>query len=192
MLTFMKKDHNFDGEDSSVKKDPNAPKPEVQFMGWQDGLVLLVIVALVAGGYYYYKTSKEKAAAAFERCSAAYVAEEFLAAEACYDSTWDLGYVTDTMELVRQERLGFIADKRLSQADAFDAVEDLLAKGDSAAGFAELAKVEGPILLLGDRRADWDKWSELAKAFAPKDAVPADSSKESTAPAGDSENAVGK
>lgn len=182
MLTFMKKDHNFDGEDSSIKKDPNAPKPDVQFMGWQDGLVLLVIVALVAGGYYYYKSSKEKAAAAFERCSAAYAAEEFLAAEACYDSTWDLGYVTDTMELERQERLGFIADERLAQADAFDAVEALLARGDSAQGFAEFAKVEGPILLIGERRADWDKWGRLAKEFAARGPAAAPDSAQGAGP----------
>lgn len=161
----MKKDHNFDGEDSSIKKDPNAPKPEVQFMGWQDGLVLLVIVALVAGGYYYYKSSKEKAALVFERCGTAFVEGDLLSAEACYDSTWDLGYVTDTMEITRQERLGAVADKRLAQTDAFDAVEALLAAGDSAAGFVELAKVEGQLLLLGERREAWERWSKLAKAF---------------------------
>ena len=34
MLTFMKKDHNFDGEDSSIKKepDPSLEKQNVRFM----------------------------------------------------------------------------------------------------------------------------------------------------------------
>ena len=60
MLTFMKKDHNFDGEDSSIKKepDPSLEKQNVRFMSWQDLLTLLVIGGLIAGGYFYFKQAR--------------------------------------------------------------------------------------------------------------------------------------
>lgn len=163
MLTFMKKDHNFDGEDTSFKKepDPSSQKQNVRFMSWQDMLTLLVIAGLVAGGYFYFKNAKEKAAASFARCDASFQVKDFLTAEACYDSTWNLGYVTDTMELVRQERIGVIKDIRISQMDLLDEVAALVESNDSIKAIEKMKTLEQPVILLGKNLTDWKMYEEI-------------------------------
>lgn len=171
MLTFMKKDHNFDGEDSSIKKEPEpqTEKQNVRFMSWQDLLTLLVIGGLIAGGYFYFKQAKQKAAEFFARCDTAYEAKDYMTAEACYDSTWELGYITDTMELVRQERIGVIKDIRISQTDLLEEVESLLASSDSVNAASKMKSLEGPVLLLGKNLTEWKKLEEVLSSVEVKE-----------------------
>lgn len=177
MLTFMKKDHNFDGEDSAFSKqqDPKEKLSNGKFMSWQDALTLLVIALLVGGGYYYFKTAKENANAIFAKCDSIYASTDLLAAEACYDSTWDLGYVTDTMEVLRQNRTSAIADLRLSQMDLLQSAQDFLKDGDTASAKEEMKKLQGQNLLLGKHLAAW-KSIESIEFAVKEEAAPQDSS----------------
>lgn len=171
MLTFMKKDHNFDGEDTSFKKEPepSGEKQNVRFMSWQDLLTLFVIGGLIAGGYYYFKSAKEKAAEFFTRCDTSYEAKDLLTAEACYDSTWDLGYVTDSMELIRQEHIGIIKDVRISQMDLLEEVESLLESNDTLEAAKKMKTLQQPLLLLGNKLKDWQEMEKVLSAVEVKE-----------------------
>lgn len=161
MLTFMKKDHNFDGEDTKFSKSKEELAKEsaekMKFMSLSDMLTLLVIAALIGGGYYYFKTAKENAAKAFEKCDAVYTSADYLAAEACYDSTWDLGYITDTLEVIRQNRTSQIADLRLAQMDLLQSAQDYVKDGDTVAAKEEMKKLQGQNLLVGKHLEAWKK-----------------------------------
>ena len=157
MLTFMKKDHNFDGEDSAIKNE-NQPKENMKIGSWQDALTLLVIAGLIAGGYFYFKNAKENASEMFARCAASFDAKEYLAAEACYDSTWNLGYITDTMELERQHRLDSLNDIRFKQMDMLDLVKESMEAQDTNTARLEFEKITNPEFLQA-------KASELYKSY---------------------------
>ena len=175
MLTFMKKDHNFDGEDSSIKKepDPSLEKQNVRFMSWQDLLTLLVIGGLIAGGYFYFKQSRQKDDDFFARCDVSFQEKDFLKAEACYDSTWELGYITDTMELVRQERIGIIKDIRITQTDLLEEIEILLETKDSLNALARYKSLEQPLLLLGKNLVAWKEVEKVLSELEVKDSLKA-------------------
>ncbi len=171
MLTFIKKDHNFDGEDTQIKREKekqaeNAAPEKMKFMSLSDLLTLLVIAGLIGGGYYYFKTSKENSAAAFAKCDEIFNANQLLAAEACYDSTWDLGYIADSMEIVRQNRTSLIADLRLTQMDLLQSVQDYIKENDLNAAKEEMKKLQGENLLIGKHLEAWKK-AEAAVAAVP-------------------------
>ncbi|MCF0224478.1 MAG: hypothetical protein HUK20_09420, partial [Fibrobacter sp.] len=149
-----------------VNGKPKLPKAPV--MGWQDGVFLLVVVGLIVGGYQYYQHTKKSCAEAFAACDALYAAtatdaSKYAEVEKCYESTWNLGFVSDSLEVLRQNRLGEIEDLRNANKDAFDEVNEALDKGDSATAMKVVSEYKGPVLLYGDDKAEWDKLKELAK-----------------------------
>lgn len=157
------------GENPSAK--PKLPTPT---MGWQDVVFLIVLVGLVVGGYYYYQYAKEKSASSFANCDKLYVAAEentamYIDAEACYNETWDLGFVSDSMEVLRQNRLGAIEDMRNHLKDLFADVEDAIADNDSLKAFEIVNAYKGPMLL---SKSDREQWESLAKASAEKATEP--------------------
>ena len=104
----------------------------------------------------------------FARCDALYVAAAtdvagLPAAEACYDSTWDLGFVRDTMEVLRQNRLGAISDKRTAMKDLLDDAKDALADGDTAKATEIVAENKGFVLLRQDEQDEWKAIAGLKK-----------------------------
>ena len=146
--------------------------PSAPVMGWQDGVFLLVIIALVVGGYQYYQHAKRSSAETFARCDSYYVAAEteaakILDAEACYDSTWDLGFVSDSMEILRQNRLGVISDKRNAQKDLLDDAKDALADRDTAKAAEIISGYKGAMLLRGRDADDWNDISKNAQVLLP-------------------------
>lgn len=166
------------GENPSGK--PKLPTPA---MGWQDVVFLIVLVGLVVGGYYYYQYTKKNSAEAFAKCDELYVAAEtdpaqLIEAESCYNATWDLGFVSDSMEILRQDRLGAIEDKRNHLKDLFTDVMDAIADKDSAKALEIVNGYKGPMLL---PKSDRETWESIAKAGALKAAVEA-----AAAPSGDS------
>ena len=166
------------GENPSGK--PKLPTPT---MGWQDVVFLIVLVGLVVGGYYYYQYTKKSSAEAFAKCDVLYVAAEtdpnqLIEAESCYNATWDLGFVSDSMEILRQDRLGAIEDKRNHLKDLLTDVMDAIADRDSAKAFEIVGAYKGPMLL---GKSDRETWETIAKAGALKAVVEA-----AAAPAEDS------
>lgn len=158
------------GENPSAK--PKLPTPT---MGWQDVVFLIVLVGLVVGGYYYYQYAKEKSATVFANCDAIFVAAEevpakYIEAEACYNETWDLGFVSDSMEVLRQNRLGVIEDMRNHLKDLFADVEDAIADNDSNKAFEIVNAYKGAMLL---SKSDREKWENLLKISAEKMVAPA-------------------
>ena len=142
----------------TVNGKPKLPPAPV--MGWQDGVFLVVLIALIFGGYQYYKHTKQSSAELFARCDALYVAAEaditgLPAAEACYDSTWDLGFVSDSMEVLRQNRLGEISDKRNAMKDLLEDAKDAIALGDTAKAVGILGENKGFVLLRQDEQDEW-------------------------------------
>lgn len=159
-MNFMNKKSPFEEEEEQDQKTKS--KEPVHFMSWQDAVFLLVIIALVVGGYYYFQYTKQQGAKQFAECNALYEANDFIACETCYGKTWDLSYVSDTMELVRQERLGLIADMRTLQMDVFQSVESYLLNGDTSSALEEMNKMTKPLLLLNQSQLDlWTEWSRI-------------------------------
>jgi hypothetical protein len=96
----------------------------------------------------------------FASCDTLYVAAEadiagLPAAEACYDSTWDLGFVSDSMEVLRQNRLGEISDKRNAMKDLLEDAKDAMSLGDTAKAVGILADNAGYVLLRSDEQDEW-------------------------------------
>lgn len=140
--------------------------PQAPVMGWQDGVTLLVIIAAIVGGYQYYQYSKRNSADVFARCGEIYEAAEtapakLLEAEACYDSTWNLGFVSDSMEVLRQDRLGTITDKRAAQKDMLDDAKDALDQGDTAKAVGIVTGYSGAMLLHKGEQKEWDEIAAL-------------------------------
>lgn len=136
--------------------------PTGPIMGWQDGVFLLVIVALIVGGYQYYQYAKKNSAETFARCDALYLdaaadPAKFVEAEACYDSTWDLGFVSDSMEVLRQNRQGHIADMRNAQKDILEDAKISLEDGDTVKAVNALKAYAGAQLLRPSDAAEWKK-----------------------------------
>ena len=168
-LSFLNGKSPFDEAEEKLEAGETVngrPKlPSAPVMGWQDGVFLLLLIGLIVGGYQYYKYVKKNCAETFARCDALYVAAEtdmvsLPAAEACYDSTWELGFVSDSLEVLRQERLGAIADKRTLQKDVLEDMKDAVAAGDTAKAAEILSGYKGAMLLNG---YDQEEWNSLAK-----------------------------
>ena len=164
MFSFLNGKSPFDEAEEKLEAGETVngrPKlPSAPVMGWQDGVFLLVIIALIVGGYRYYKFAKQKSAQMFASCDTLYVAAEadiagLPAAEACYDSTWDLGFVSDSMEVLRQNRLGDISDKRNAMKDLLEDAKDAMALGDTAKAVGILGDNKGYVLLRQDEQDEW-------------------------------------
>ncbi|WP_294958045.1 hypothetical protein [uncultured Fibrobacter sp.] len=164
MFSFLNGKSPFDVAEEKLEAGETVngkPKlPPAPVMGWQDGVFLVVLIALIFGGYQYYKHTKQSSAELFARCDALYVAAEaditgLPAAEACYDSTWDLGFVSDSMEVLRQNRLGEISDKRNAMKDLLEDAKDAIALGDTAKAVGILGENKGFVLLRQDEQDEW-------------------------------------
>ncbi|MCF0216260.1 MAG: hypothetical protein HUK21_07280 [Fibrobacteraceae bacterium] len=167
----------FDEAEEKLEQGINPHDPKVKLkmqgpiMSWQDGLFLLVLIGLVVGGYYYYQYIKKNGADTFTRCDALYTSAAaddsfFAKAEACYDSTWELSFVSDSLELLRQERLGYIDSLRTLQKDIFALADASFKANDTAAAFAALKEYKGPNLLVF--KSDIEAWNSWM-ALLPKD-----------------------
>lgn len=172
MFSFLNGKSPFDVAEEKLEAGETVngkPKlPPAPVMGWQDGVFLVVLIALIFGGYQYYKHSKQSSAEMFARCDALYVAAEaditgLPAAEACYDSTWDLGFVSDSMEVLRQNRLGEISDKRTAMKDLLEDAKDAMADGDTTKAVGLLGDIKGFVLLRQDEQDEWKAIAGLKK-----------------------------
>jgi len=150
----------------TVNGKPKLPAAPV--MGWQDGVFLLVIIGLVIGGYQYYQHVKRSSAEAFAACEATFVAAQtdatkFADVEKCYEATWDLGFVSDSLEVVRQNRLGSIEDMRNVQKDLLASANAAFDKGDTAAALKIVTEYKGAMLLYSGDKSEWDEIAKFAK-----------------------------
>ncbi len=157
MLSFLKNRPN----DEDEEQETSGSKPPARFMSWQDALVLLVIAGLVFGVYTYFKSSKNSSTELFEKCEAFYAAEDWSAMEDCYESTWELGYITDELDSIRQARLGIVKDLRSAQEDLLEVILEAMDKGDTALARQEIEKMTPPVLLFGERKDDWDQLKNI-------------------------------
>ena len=190
MFSFLNGKSPFDEAEEKLEAGETVngrPKmPSGPVMGWQDGLFLLVIIGLIVGGYQYYQHSKSKSAEIFARCNALFDAaaeapEKYLEAEACFEETWDLGFVSDTMEVLRQNRMGEILDKRIAQKDLLEDAKDALSQKDTAKAVSILKGYQGPMLLVNYDKEDWDKIAKLEVAVTADSAeTPAEAEKAAT------------
>ena len=113
-------------------------------------------------------------------------ATKFAEVEACYESTWDLAFVSDTLEVLRQNRLGEIEDMRNAQKDLLSSANDALDKGDTAAAAKIVTEYKGAMLLYTGDKSEWDEIVKISEIQAAKDAAkavaaPADSAADSSA-----------
>ena len=166
MVSFLNGKSPFDEAEEKLEAGETVngrPKmPTGPIMGWQDGVFLLVIVALIVGGYQYYQYAKKNSAETFARCDALYTAAaedptKYPEVEACYDSTWDLGFVSESMEVLRQNRQGQIADMRNAQKDILEDAKISLEDGDTAKAVKALKDYAGAMLLRPSDAAEWNK-----------------------------------
>ncbi len=173
MFSFLNGKSPFDEAEEKLEAGETVngrPKmPTGPVMGWQDGLFLLVVIGLIVGGYQYYQHSKTSSAETFARCNALFDAaaeapEKYLEAEACFDSTWDLGFVSDTMEVLRQNRVGEIQDKRNAQKDVLEDAKDALSLKDTAKAVEILRSYQGAMFLRNYDKDDWEKIAKLEVA----------------------------
>jgi hypothetical protein len=173
MFSFLNGKSPFDEAEEKLEAGETVngrPKmPTGPIMGWQDGLFLLVVIGLIVGGYQYYQHSKTSSAETFARCNALFDAaaeapEKYLEAEACFDSTWDLGFVSDTMEVLRQNRVGEIQDKRNAQKDVLEDAKDALSLKDTAKAVEILRSYQGAMFLRNYDKDDWEKIAKLEVA----------------------------
>lgn len=157
--------------------------PVAPAMGWQDGVFLLVVIGLVVGGYQYYQYAKRTSAEAFAACESLYAAAQsdavkYVEVEKCYEATWDLGFVSDTLEVVRQNRLGEIEDMRNAQKDLLVEANAAFDKGDTAAAVKVVSNYKGPMLLYTGDKSEWDEIAKIATAApaktAPGETAPAE------------------
>lgn len=170
MFSFLNGKSPFDEAEEKLEAGETVngkPKlPQAPVMGWQDAVSLLVFAALIFGGYQYYQYSKKSSADSFSRCNVLYESastdvSKLIEAEACYDSTWDLGFVSDSMELLRQERLGFIDEKRTLQRDLFEDAQESLEKGDSVKAIELVKSYNGAMFLRKKEQAKWMQILEM-------------------------------
>ena len=186
MFSFLYFKSPFDEAEEKLEAGETVngrPKlPQAPIMGWQDGVFLLVLVGLIVGGYYYYQYTKQVSADMFANCDAMYIAAEqnaakYAEAEACYNETWDLSFVSDSMEILRQNRLGSIEDMRNHQKDLYADAMGALAARDSIAAYNIVNAYKGPMLLSKGDAKDWNKIanSEAIKASIAAAAARADS-----------------
>ncbi|OWV11842.1 hypothetical protein [Fibrobacter sp. UWB5] len=158
----------------TVNGKPRLPSGPI--MGWQDGVFLLVIIGLIVGGYHYYQYVKRNCAETFAKCDALYAAaaedaSKFAEVESCYEATWDLAFVSDTLEVLRQNRLGEIEDMRNVQKDLLTSANDALDKGDTAAAAKIVTEYKGAMLLYTGDKSEWDEIVKIAEVQAAKEAA---------------------
>lgn len=166
MVSFLNGKSPFDEAEEKLEAGETVngrPKmPSGPVFGWQDGLFLLLVIALIVGGYQYYQYAKQKSAETFARCDALYTAAQedpakFAEVEACYDSTWDLGFVSDTMEILREKRVNEIKDMRIAQKDLLEEARELNNAGDKSKAASVLKKSSGAFLLRSSEASEWLK-----------------------------------
>lgn len=169
MLSFiniMGKKNPLDEDDGEEGSENGKKKVEVSgFIGWQDAVVLLAIAGAIFGGYKYYQYTKRESSEFFARCALLYDGGDLLAAEACYDSTWNLSYAPNEMDSLRVVRLGSIQDLRNSQEYVLEDAKTALRNGDTTKAVSVMGTFKKPSLLL-DGAAE--EWSALESAFADK------------------------
>ena len=173
MVSFLNGKSPFDEAEEKLEAGETVngrPKmPTGPIMCWQDGVFLLVVIALIVGGYQYYQYAKRKSAETFASCNSMYElavageAAKYLEAETCYESTWDLGFVSDSMEVLRQDRLGAITDMRSAQKDLLQDAKDALEDGDTAKATTIVKEYNGAMFLTRDDKKHWESIAAIAK-----------------------------
>ncbi len=180
MFSFLNGKSPFDEAEERLEAgDTINGKPKMPtgpIMGWQDGVFLLVIVGLIVGGYQYYQYVKRNCAETFARCDSLYAAAsgdaaKYAEVEACYESTWDLAFVSDSLEVLRQNRLGEIEDMRNVQKDLLANANAALDKGDTAAAAKIVTEYRGAMLLYTGDKGEWDEIVRLSEIQAAKEAA---------------------
>lgn len=174
----------------TVNGKPKMPVAPV--MGWQDGVALLVIIALVIGGYQYYQYAKRTSAEAFATCETLYTAAQtdaskYVEMEKCYEDTWDLGFVSDTLEVVRQNRLGEVEDMRTAQKDLLASANAAFDKGDTAAAVKIVTEYKGAMLLYTGDQSEWDEIAKFATAAPAAEKVAEPAAEKAAEPAADAQ-----
>ena len=91
--------------------------------------------------------------------------------ETCYEATWDLAFVSDTLEVLRQNRLGEIEDMRNAQKDLLANANVALDKGDTAAAAKIVTEYKGAMLLYTGDKSEWDEIVKIAEIQAAKEAA---------------------
>lgn len=189
MFSFLNGKSPFDEAEERLEAGDTVngkPKmPTGPIMGWQDGVFLLVVVGLIVGGYQYYQHVKQSCADTFATCESLYQAasqdaSKYAEVESCYESTRTLAFVSDSLEVITQNRLGEIEDMRLAQKDLLTDANAALDKGDTVAAAKIVTEYKGPMLLYTGDKSEWDEIVKIAEIQAAKDAakaaaVPADS-----------------
>lgn len=186
MFSFLNGKSPFDEAEEKLEAGETVngrPKlPQAPIMGWQDGVFLLVLAGLIVGVYYWYQYTKQKSAEVFAACDAMYVAAEtnalkYADVEVCYNETWDLSFVSDSMEILRQNRLGAIEDLRNHQKDLHADAMGALAARDTVAAYNIVKEYKGPMLLSQGDRKEWNSilGGEAIKACVAAAAARADS-----------------
>lgn len=190
MFSFLNGKSPFDEAEERLEAGETVngkPKlPTGPIMGWQDGVFLLVIIGLIVGGYQYYQYVKRNCAETFANCETLYQAAsqdatKYAEVETCYEATWDLAFVSDSLEVLRQNRLGQIEDLRNVQKDLLASANEALDKGDTAAAGKIVTEYKGAMLLYTGDKSDWDDIAKIAGIYAAKEAA-----KVAAAPAADS------
>lgn len=182
MFSFLNGKSPFDEAEERLEAGDTVngkPKlPTGPIMGWQDGVFLLVIIGLIVGGYQYYQYVKRNCAETFATCETLYQAAsqdatKFAEVETCYEATWDLAFVSDSLEVLRQNRLGQIEDLRNVQKDVLANANDALDKGDSAAAAKIVTEYKGAMLLYTGDKSEWDDIVKMGEILAAKEAAKA-------------------
>ena len=180
MFSFLNGKSPFDEAEERLEAGETIngkPKmPTGPIMGWQDGVFLLVIIGLIVGGYQYYQYVKRNCAETFAECETLYVAAgqdaaKFAEVETCYEATWDLAFVSDSLEVLRQNRLGEIEDLRNVQKDLLASANAALDKGDTASAAKIVTEYKGAMLLYTGDKSEWDDIVKIAEIQAAKDAA---------------------
>lgn len=182
MFSFLNGKSPFDEAEERLEAGETVngkPKlPTGPIMGWQDGVFLLVIIGLIVGGYQYYQYVKRNCAETFANCETLYQAAsqdatKYAEVETCYEATWDLAFVSDSLEVLRQNRLGQIEDLRNVQKDLLASANEALDKGDTAAAGKIVTEYKGAMLLYTGDKSDWDDIAKIAGIYAAKEAAKA-------------------
>ena len=81
--------------------------------------------------------------------------------------------MSDTLEVLRQNRLGEIEDMRNAQKDLLSSANDALDKGDTAAAAKIVTEYKGAMLLYSGDKSEWDEIVKISEIQAAKDAAKA-------------------
>jgi hypothetical protein len=81
--------------------------------------------------------------------------------------------VSDTLEVLRQNRLGEIEDMRNAQKDLLASANEALDKGDTVAAAKIVTEYKGAMLLYTGDKSEWDEIVKIAEIQAAKAAATA-------------------